>query len=396
MADMRKIPVEELKPGMRFDKPVYIDSNNMLVAANISIKMDDIKKLMRWGVSEVETAGVLLSTELEIKVATAKAASSESEEAKKIIDEYNALLTQRVSLIDVHKTACKAVAGIHSAIKADETFSIDEVDASITRIIEVMKNYPNIFLFLYGLEEGKNYLVVHSVNVTFYSILIGMALKYSTLKLRELGLGTMLIDAGMIKLPAYIMHKQSNLTEHEFNQIKTHPLHGYKALRQLGKIPEKSAMVCLQHHEQFDGKGYPRGLKGTQIDEYARIASIADSYEAQIANRAYRKRIFFYQAMKNLLSSGINVFDPVILRMFLSRMSVYPIGSIVELSNNTIGVVIGSIAQKPLRPIVKLIIDSNKKRFTDTIIVNLVEEKALYISRALDETEIGINLFEVL
>ncbi|HOF15247.1 MAG TPA: hypothetical protein PLN01_13065, partial [Spirochaetota bacterium] len=144
------------------------------------------------------------------------------------------------------------------------------------------------------------------------------------------------------------------------------------------------------------GKGYPRGLKGTQIDEYARIAAIADSYEAQIANRVYRKRIFFYQAMKNLLSSGINKFDTVILRVFLSRMSVYPIGSIVELNNGTIGIVIGSVAQKPLRPIIKLIMDQNKKRFTDTIIVNLLEEKALYITRALDEAEIGINLFEVL
>ena len=100
--------------------------------------------------------------------------------------------------------------------------------------------------------------------------------------------------------------------------------------------------------------------------------------------------------MKNLLSSGINKFDPVILRVFLSRMSVYPIGSIVELSNGTIGIVIGSVPQKPLRPIIKLIMDQNKKRFTDTIIVNLLEEKALYITRALDEAEIGINLFEVL
>jgi len=396
MAEMRKIPVDELKPGMRFDKPVYIDSNNMLVAANVSIKLEDIKKLMRWGVSEVETAGNLVSTEQEIKAATARATMTESDEAKKIIDDYNKLLTQRVPLIEIHKEACKAVANVHNAIKADGQFSIDEIDVALTKIMDIMKNYPNIFLFLYGLEEGKNYLVVHSVNVTFYSLLIGMALKYTPIKLRELGIGTMLIDAGMIKLPAYIMHKQSNLTEHEFNQIKTHPLHGYKALRQLGKIPEKSALVCLQHHEQYDGKGYPRGLKGTQIDEYARIASIADSYEAQIANRAYRKRVFFYQAMKNMLSSGINKFDPVILRVFLSRMSVYPIGSIVELNNGTIGIVIGSIPQKPLRPIVKLIIDSNKKRFTDTIIVNLLEEKALYITRALDETEIGVNLFEVL
>lgn len=393
---MRKIPVEELKPGMRFDKPVYIDKNNMLVSANISIKTDDIKKLMRWGISEVETSGNLLSTDNELQAAAVRSSGQSSEDARKILEEYNVLLTKRRALIEVHKEACDAITNVYNSIKAEEIFTTDQIEVSLSKIIDLMKENKNIFLFLYGLDEGKNYLVVHSVNVTFYSLLIGMALKYTPVKLRELGLGTMLIDAGMVKMPAYIIHKQSNLTDHEFNQIKTHPLLGYRALRQLGKVPEKSANICLQHHEQYDGKGYPRGLKGTQIDEYARIASISDSYEAQIASRSYRKRLFFYHAMKNLLSSGINRFDPVILRVFLSRMSVYPIGSIVELNDNSIGIVVGSVPQKPLRPLVKLIFDSEKNPIEETLIINLLEESSLYITRAMDESEVGVNLFDVL
>jgi len=396
MAEMRKIPVEELKPGMRFDKPVYIDKNNMLVSANISIKTDDIKKLMRWGISEVETSGSLLSTDNELQAAAVKSSGQSSEDARKILEEYNVLLTKRRALIEIHKEACDAITNVYNSIKAEEIFTTDQIEVSLSKIIDLMKENKNIFLFLYGLDEGKNYLVVHSVNVTFYSLLIGMALKYTPVKLRELGLGTMLIDAGMVKMPAYIIHKQSNLTDHEFNQIKTHPLLGYRALRQLGKVPEKSANICLQHHEQYDGKGYPRGLKGTQIDEYARIASISDSYEAQIASRSYRKRLFFYHAMKNLLSSGINRFDPVILRVFLSRMSVYPIGSIVELNDNSVGIVVGSVPQKPLRPLVKLIFDSEKNPIEETLIINLLEESSLYITRAMDESEVGVNLFDVL
>src|SRR6056297_43849 len=386
MAEMRKIPVEELKPGMRFDKPVYIDKNNMLVSANISIKTDDIKKLMRWGISEVETSGNLLSTDNELQAAAVKSSGQSSEDARKILEEYNVLLTKRRALIEVHKEACDAITNVYNSITAEEIFTTDQIEVSLSKIVDLMKENKNIFLFLYGLDEGKNYLGVHSVNVTFYSLLIGMALKYTPVKLRELGLGTMLIDAGMVKMPAYIIHKQSNLTDHEFNQIKTHPLLGYRALRQLGKVPEKSANICLQHHEQFDGKGYPRGLKGTQIDEYARIASISDSYEAQIASRSYRKRLFFYHAMKNLLSSGINRFDPVILRVFLSRMSVYPIGSIVELNDNSVGIVVGSVPQKPLRPLVKLIFDSEKNPIEETLIINLLEESSLYITRAMDES----------
>ncbi len=393
---MKKIQVEELKPGMRFDKPVYIDSNNMFIGANVTIKENDIKKLMKWGINEIETAGKLISSKNEIKQYVKRAEATAVTDAKKIITDYNSLLKKRKLLIKVHKETCKAVGEIYGSIKNGEMFTTDEIELSLGNIINLLSENNNIFLFLYGLDEGKNYLMFHSVNVTFYALLIGMGLKYSPSKLRELGLGTLLIDAGMTKIPVYITHKQSNLTEQEFNLIKTHPLHGYRALRELGRIRERVALVCLQHHEHYDGSGYPRGLKGNMIDEYARIASIADCYEAQIVNRSYRKKQLFYHAMKDLLSSGINKFDPVLLRVFLSQMSVYPIGSIIQLNDKSIGIVIGTVSKKPLRPIVKLIFDGKKNRIEEILILNLVEETSLYITKVLDENEGGLNLFDVL
>jgi HD-GYP domain-containing protein (c-di-GMP phosphodiesterase class II) len=350
---------------------------------------------MKWGIVEIETAGNLTSSETDLK-SLPRLDPSASMDAKRIVDEYSNLLLKRKNLVEIHRDASRVVGDVYNAIKNDEMFTLDSLDTTVKNIIKLIEENINIFLFLYTLEEGRNYFVVHSVNVTFYAILIGMALKYPIDKLRELGLGTILIDSGMVKMPAYIAYKQSNLSEHEHNLIKTHPLHGYKLLKQLGKVKEKSALVCLQHHEQFDGNGYPRSLKGNQIDEYARIASIADSYEAQISSRSYREKQSFYHAMKNLLSSGVNRFDPVILRVFLSRMSVYPIGSIVELNDGSVGLVIGSVPKKPLRPIIKMIFDTEKKRISDLIIINLLEETALYVVRVLDEKEAGVNLLDVL
>ncbi len=392
---MKKIPVEDLRPGMRFDKPVFIDSNNMLVGANVTIKESDIKRLMKWGISEIETMGNLSSSENDMRFVQ-KIDASISADAKKIVDQYSLLLLKRKELMDIHREACRVVGDVYTAIKNDEMFTTDSIENTAKSIIRLTEEDNNIVLFLYGLEEGKNYLVAHSVNVTFYALLIGTALKYTPDKLRELALGTLLIDAGMVKMPAYIAYKQSNLSDHEFNLIKTHPLHGYRLIKQLGKIREKSALVGLQHHEYFDGKGYPRGLKGNQIDEYARIAAIADSYEAQISSRSYREKQSFYHAMKNLLSSGVNRFDPVILRVFLSKMSVYPIGSLVELNDGSVGLVIGSVPRKPLRPIIKLIFDSEKNRLSDLIIINLLEETALFVNRVLDEKEAGVSLLDVL
>jgi len=393
---MKKIQVEELKPGMRFDKPVYIDSNNIFIGANITLKEEDIKKLMRWGVSDVETAGKMLSSKEEIKQYVKRAETAGIPDSKKILTDYNNLLKKRKKLIEVHKRACKTVGDIYSAIKNGENFISDDLELALGEIIDLIKENNNIFLFLYGLDEGKNYLMYHSVNVTFYALLIGMGLKYPAAKLRELGLGTLLIDAGMAKIPVYITHKQSSLTEQEFNLIKTHPIHGYKCLRDLGKIKESVATVTLQHHEQFDGSGYPRGLKGTMISEYARIASIADSYEAQIVNRSYKKKQLFYHAMKQLIALGSNKFDPVILRVFMSKMSLYPIGSIVELNDKSIGIVIGSNHEKPLRPIIKLISDTHGNKIMDTTVISLPEEPAFFITKVLDEKEAEINLLEVL
>lgn len=395
MAQMRKISVEELKPGMRFDRPVYIDSNNILVDANVSIKESDIKKLMTWGVGQIETSGSMVATDDDIKLEE-KIEAQHGVEVDVIVNDYNTLLKKRRDLLDVHKRACNEVEKVHTAIKANEKFGVEGITSVLDEVIKLMGESSNIFIFLYGLDEGKNYLVVHSVNVTFYSLLIGIALKYTPDKLKELGLGTLLIDAGMLKIPPYIIHKQSNLTDQEFNVIKTHPLHGYRALKQQGSVPEKIAMVSLQHHESYDGRGYPRGLKGHQIDEYAKIAAIADSYEAQITNRSYRKRQFFYHAMRNLLSSGVNRFDPVILKIFLSRMSVYPIGSMVRLNDESVGIVVGSMPQKPLRPMVKLVFDRDGNRLKETRMVNLLEEISLFIVKALEEEEAGVNFLDVL
>ncbi len=390
MTEMRKIPVEDLKPGMVFSQAVYIDRENILTGPNTPITEGDIKKVMRWGISAVETTGNVLSPD----DITGKEAGSKSSE---VIERYENLLNLRKRIIEVHGNASYMIDRIYTGIRRDHSIDFSGVQKVVKDIISILKENSNVFLFLNGLDDDeRNYLVTHSVNVTFYSLIIGEAMKYTDEQLLELGMGTVLIDAGMTKVPVYIIHKQSNLTDSEYQMIKAHPLHGYKSLILYPDINERIASISLQHHEQYDGKGYPRGLKGKEIDEYARIAAIADSYEAQISNRSYRKKTGAYHAMKNLLASGVNKFDPDILKIFLSRMSVYPIGSLVELNDKQIGIVIGSVTEKPLRPIIKLIFDENKKKIDETRIVNLLEDTSKYIVRVLNEEEAGINIFDVL
>ena len=386
---MKKIPVEDLKPGMTFSKAVYIDSENMLVAANVPLKEEDIKKLMKWGVISVGTEGDHVQRERNTKPAPASSSND-------ILDKYKKLLNMRKRLIEVHGNACSLIEQVYTAIRKDQPVDLPGIQTNVKAIIELLKENRNIFIFLNGFDDvEKNYLVTHSINVTFYSLVIGFALNYTDQQLLELGTGTILIDAGMTKVPVYIVHKQSNLTDSEFQMIKAHTVHGYKVLTG-SDISEIISNISLQHHEQFDGKGYPRGLKEKEIHEYARIAAIADSYESQTSKRSYREKIGPYHAMKNIQASGVSKFDPEILSVFFSIMSNYPIGSLIELNDKSIGIVIGSIDGKPLRPTIKLIFDSNRKKISDTQIINLLDDSSKFISKVLDEKEAGVNLFDVL
>ena len=389
MTEIKKIPVENLKPGMIFNKSVYIDGENLFVESNVPLEEDDIKRLMKWGVIFIETEGDIIKQ----KTDPIKSSSPNNNE---ILAKYEQLLNMRKRLIEVHGNACFLIEQVYAAIRKDNPIDLPGIQKNVKEIIGLLKENSNVFIFLNGFDDvERNYLVTHSVNVAFYSLLIGLALNYTDDKLLELGTGTILIDAGMTKVPVYIVHKQSNLTDSEFHMIKAHPIYGYKVLTGEG-ISETIAAISFQHHEQFDGKGYPRGLKGKEISEYARIATIADSYESQISKRSYRKKVGSYHAMQNLLESGVGKFDPELIRVFLFRMSRFPIGSLIELNDKSVGIVIGSIAEKPLRPIIKLIFDSNREKISDTHIINLVQDTTKFISRVLDEKEAGISLFDVL
>jgi HD-GYP domain-containing protein (c-di-GMP phosphodiesterase class II) len=386
---MKRILVEELKPGMRFSKPVYIDGNNVLVGANIPVQESDIKRLMKWGIGEIQTEGELIT------LAEKDTDSKAVEQFNRILDDYNQLISLKEPLMDVHQRTVAEVAKIHTAIRNNRYFHIQELTKCVEDIYNLMKKNKNVFLFIPRNETSKDLMAVHSVNTALYGTVIGLALNYNRAKVKDLAIGLLLINAGMAQIPMYILNKEGDLLDRELAQIRTHPMLGYQALKNLGNISEEIAVINLQHHEEFNGSGYPKKLKGIEISEFARIGSVADNYEALLEKKSYRPRYYYYKAMKQLVATGARKFDPVILRVFISVLSVYPIGSLVQLNDKSIGIVIGSLRESPMRPVVKLIRDDISKRVKGVKIVNLMEEHDIYITQTIDETAAGINISEI-
>ena len=195
----------------------------------------------------------------------------------------------------------------------------------------------------------------------------------------------------MLRMPKEIVEKKGGLSEGELLRIQSHPLYTYKIVNKELLYPEDVGVIVLQHHERWDGEGYPRRVSGSAIDLGARIVSVADAFEAMVSQKPYRNSLMGYQAMKNLLSDNLRRFDPDVIKAFIQTMGIYPIGSIILLNNGAMARVIEVQATAPLRPKIKILIDEFGKKFKqdDGEDIDLLVEKSLFIAKAVDPKELA-------
>ena len=126
----------------------------------------------------------------------------------------------------------------------------------------------------------------------------------------------------------------------ELHLMRKHPVLAYRIIHNELGYPEEVALVALQHHERWDGRGYPKSLVGDEISPFARIVSVADAFQAMVSDRPYRSPLTGYTAMRSILSENGKRFDPEILKAFIRTVGIYPLGSLVVLDNGAVGVVV--------------------------------------------------------
>lgn len=267
----------------------------------------------------------------------------------------------------------------------DEIFSLTILEDIIKKILIIVEQYKDQIITFISEEKEYNHHITHGIHSTIISMIGGKGLDMSSHELNELGLSSLLHDVGMMKVPDTILNKKEKLSSDEYNTIKTHTSIGYKLLKKTNLLSDNILNAIIQHHEQYDGKGYPRKLKDDEISIYAKIIAIADAFEAQISKRSYREAKTGYLAMKGVLSDVQNRFDPVILRSFIRNISIYPPGTLVQLNDRSIGIVDSVNATAPLRPNIRLIIDNSGHRIEGKFVIELTNNNLLYIVTVLDK-----------
>lgn len=388
---MKKVAVESLRAGQSFTQPVYVEGNNLLVPAGIPVRKKDIERLRSWGVDAVQTDGELV-VETEAKDAR-KAADKDAKEGASdgqkhvsrilslpAVQENKSVYRAYVDLID-------RLNGVFSQISSGLSVESRAIDAIAGRLMQAVRdNRDQVIGFILGGEVSGYELAKSSVNAAILATLIAMDMRMPNHKVLHIATGALLHDVGMLKLPSDILNKKGGLSDAEAQRMKAHPLYAYKIICKELLYSEEVGVVALQHHERWDGDGYPRRVSGDDIDLGARIVSVADAFEAMVSEKPYRNSMIGYQAMKNLLSDNSRRFDPDILKAFIKTMGIYPIGSIVLLNNGAVARVVEVHGDAPLRPRIRILIDDFGKAFEqdEGETVDLLTEKSLFIARAID------------
>lgn len=230
---------------------------------------------------------------------------------------------------------------------------VRELDTVVDQLVETLKDDQAALVNISDLKSYDEYTYHHSLSVAVLSIAIGDARGYSRAELHQLGKCAMLHDIGKTMVPIEITNKPGRLTDLEFSQMKNHAAFGYQYLVEhaMGSAPLRAGV--LFHHERMDGGGYPKGLKGGQIPEYSRIITVADVYDALTSNRPYRTPMQPAEAIEYVMGGVGAAFDYDIVKAFISKLELYPVGSFVELSTGEIAAVINNAST--LRPVVRVL-----------------------------------------
>jgi HD-GYP domain-containing protein (c-di-GMP phosphodiesterase class II) len=378
---MKKIPVKMLQAGSMYTEPVYIDESNLLVPARIAIRKKDISRLISWGVETVYTEGeTTLSTSPQPEAAVKFPA------IPSLTESLGNDLTYRVYTSLIGK-----LSEIFSDIASGNRTNAQAVNAVISRLLGMVREEPeNIIGYILGGEVKGHGFAKSSMNAAILSYLITAEFKAPNHKLLQIVTGALLHDVGMLRLPQEILNKQGELTGTELQYMQTHPVVSYRIVCKEFLYPEEVGQVVLQHHERWDGTGYPQGLGGTRIDSGARIVSVVDAFEAMVSKKPYRNSMIGYQAMKNLMADNSRRFDSNVLKAFIKIMGIYPIGSLILLNTGAVARVTEVRKEAPLRPRITIVLDKDGKTYhqNEGEAIDLLNEKTLFITRALDPTDV--------
>lgn len=342
MITRRLVRTRQLQPGMKIDQAVVDKSGRNLVQRGSILDNYVIDSLLKMGVMMVyiqsgeETAGDI--------------EKSISPQARKQIERLHTDDRSKVELSDSVKTrVAEGIQFIYSNTESKEL--ADATNNIASNLMNAINSTDAIAVDISALKTSDEYTFKHSVDVATMSMILAKQQGLSQKQIYEIGVAGLLHDIGKTKISLDILNKPARLTDEEFAVMKQHPVFGYRMIKGRDEFSNEICMAVLQHHEKMNSKGYPVGFPSDKITQYARILTIADIYDALVTERPY-KSAFSQREAVEMIMSMTGELDLTAMKSFLESMILYPVDSIVELSNGEKAKVVKNNPHYILRPTV--------------------------------------------
>lgn len=375
MSEMQIINVSSIETGQYFTAPLYLDDRYILLSPETPISEELLNRLAKWKYTTVQTEGQATDT-------AGSSANADGAVIEQAVEDEGV----RQEVHQLYQRLAEFTQKLFTNYVSSGDLSYQKITDELKDIIEIVRRRRHHVTRVGDIpNNSRNYIVMHSVKTTVLSLAVGLYMKLPPHKLLELGTAALLHEIGMIRLPSKLYLSDQKLSDAEKKAITAHPVLGFRILRS-HSFPMPICLGILESHERVDGNGYPRGLSGDRISQYARIIFVCDSFSAQVSKRPFREARDGHASLLDMLKERGTAYDEQVLRVLIQLVSVYPVGTFVELEDGARGVVVDTNEDDPRAPLVRLLKDA-KGVTSDSLPTIRTDEEGRRVTRALNHDE---------
>lgn len=297
----------------------------------------------------------------------------------------------------IHQNASNLIRTFMDDVRLGRGINTSAAKTMVSQCVQSILNTPDALMWLTQLKHKDEYTAEHSMNVCIMSIALGRHIGLSVEELNQVGLCGMMHDMGKMRVPLSILNCPGRLEPEEMAIMQSHTTHGMKLLMSSKDMYAGAIDVAYSHHEQLNGNGYPRKLREEHITPYAKMVAIVDMYDAITSDRVYQKGRSHLDALNIMTKESGTHLDPSLTIRFIECIGIYPPGSIVEMNNGEVGIVVEVNPKQKIRPKIILLLDEHKQprneRLIDLSKIDLDASGQKYtIRRTPKNDEFGIDI----
>ena len=355
-----KLTVDRIQPGLHIRLPLKWNDHPFLLNSFKIKDQEQVEMIRHLGVKfvyfnpEQSDASPLPANQPQVEVKKDDALDLEAQklwqEKQKRIEKLSAYRRRVIQCEKEFERSLARMRSVMTKIRNRPADAVGEAKQLIDDIVEKLMCDDNVTLHLMNGKNEFEDIYFHSLNVAVIAMMIGRAKGYSAEQLKALSFAALFHDMGKIKIPTAILRKQTPLSEPESNYLKLHTKYGLDMANQIEDFPESAKTVIAQHHELRDGSGYPEGLKGDEIDELAQVIIVANAFDNLCHTPIASEQKIPYTALSHLYKNCKHLYKEENLNILIKFMGVFPPGTVVQLSNNMVGLVISVNASHLLFP----------------------------------------------